>query len=297
VRASTRLRSTRDADAFRCAGCLARQQHFQSASVSRRPWRWGLCLSECLRDLAGEAPRMWSECISRSFAVVSSIVVALVPTGCWGGGASHRQTRQPISTTVGGMKLVPVARVKGICRQAAGRVGFPIACPAVLPRGSHPFWATGFGRGECDPGSCGPVRFPRWTWVGTYFPTDHGLAHVVVASVPHEVDLHRFVYLIGTITPHRSRRVVVAARTAVRGHAAAYVHPSLDWTRLLASGASSSWAKRFSSGMSPAAPTLSVYRDATVPGLSRRRSRARSTSSKRRAPDPGRWRDRALAMK
>jgi hypothetical protein len=160
--------------------------------------------------------------------IVSSVVVALVATGCWGRSASHRQTRQPAGTTVGGVKLVPVARVKGMCLQAAGRVGFPIACPAVLPRGSRPFWASGFARGECDPGSCGRVRLPRWTWVGTYFPTDRGLAHVVVASVPHEIDPHRFVYVIGTVTPHRSRRVVVAAQTTVRGHGAAYVHPSLN---------------------------------------------------------------------
>jgi len=64
--------------------------------------------------------------------------------------------------------------------------------------------------------------------VGTYFATDRGLAHVVVASVPHEVEPHRFVYLVGTIKPHRSRRVVVAAETTVKGHAAQYVRPSLN---------------------------------------------------------------------
>ena len=159
--------------------------------------------------------------------VFSAVVVALAATGCWGGG-SHRQTQQPAGTTTNGVKLVPVAQLKGMCLQAASRVAFPIACPAALPRGSHPFWATGFSRGECDPGSCGPVRLPRWTWVGTYFPTDRGLAHVVVASVPQEIDPQRFVYLIGTIRPHRSHRVVVAAETTVRGHPAKYVHPSLN---------------------------------------------------------------------
>jgi hypothetical protein len=72
------------------------------------------------------------------------------------------------------------------------------------------------------------VRLPRWTWVGTYFPIDRGLAHVVVASVPQEIDPQRFVYLIGTIRPYRSHRVVVVAETTVRGHPAKYVHPSLN---------------------------------------------------------------------
>jgi hypothetical protein len=164
----------------------------------------------------------------RVVGIVASVVVALMATGCWGGGASHRQTRQPPGTTVGRVKLVPVARLKGMCLQAAARVGFPIACPAVFPSGSHPFWATGFSRGECDPGSCGPVRLPRWTWVGTYFPIDRGLGHVVVASVPHVIDPHRFVYLIGTIRPHRSRRVEVVGKTTVTGYAAEYVRPSLN---------------------------------------------------------------------
>ena len=159
--------------------------------------------------------------------VVSAAVVALAATGCWGAGDAHRQTQQPAGTATS-VKLVPVAQQKGMCLQAASRVRFPIACPAALPRGSHPFWATGFSLGECDPGSCGPVRLPRWTWVGTYFPTDRGLAHVVVASVPQEIDPQRFVYLIGTIRPHRSDLVVVAAETTVRGHPAKYVHPSLN---------------------------------------------------------------------
>jgi hypothetical protein len=160
--------------------------------------------------------------------VVSALVVALAATGCWGGGDSHRKTQQPVGTTTTGVLLVPVAQLKGMCLRAASRARFPIACPAALPRGSHPFWATGFSRGECDLGSCGPVSLPRWTWVGTYFPIDRGLAHVVVASVPREIDPQRFVYLIGTIRPHRSHRVVVAAETTVRGNPAKYVHPSLN---------------------------------------------------------------------
>ncbi len=160
--------------------------------------------------------------------VASAVVAALAATGGWAGGDSHRKTHQPASTTTSGVKLVPIPRLKGMCLQAASQVRFPIACPAALPRGSRPFWATGFSRGECDPGSCGPVRLPRWTWVGTYFPIDRGLAHVVVASVPQEIDPQRFVYLIGTIRPHRSQRVLVAAETTVRGHPAKYVHPSLN---------------------------------------------------------------------
>jgi hypothetical protein len=181
-----------------------------------------------LRDLAGETARTVVQMRKRVVGMVPSVVVALIATGCWGGGDSHQGAQQRVSAAVSGVELLPALRVKGMCLEAAGRVGFPIACPAVLPRGSHPFWATGFGRGECDPGSCGPVRLPRWTWVGTYFPTGRGLGHVVVASVPHVIDPHQFVYLIGTITPHRSRRVEVVAKTTVRGHAAEYVRPSLN---------------------------------------------------------------------
>lgn len=165
----------------------------------------------------------------RLVCLVASLIVALSATGCWNGGASRRgRSSSPASIAVGGVELVPAVRMNDMCLQAAGRVGFPIACPPVLPRGSHPFWATGFQRGECDPTTCGPVRLPRWTWVGTYFPIRGRLGHVVVASVPYLIDRHEFVYLVGTITPHRSRRVEVIAETIVRGHAAKYVRPSLD---------------------------------------------------------------------
>jgi hypothetical protein len=136
---------------------------------------------------------------------------------------------------VGGLELDRAVEVNGKlprlareCAQAAKRAGFPIACPTALPRGSNPFWGNGFSRGECDPGTCGAVRLPRWTWVGTYFPIGAGLGHLVVASAPHVIDPGSFIYLVGTVKPHPSRRVRIAGETTVRGHAATYVHPSLN---------------------------------------------------------------------
>jgi hypothetical protein len=165
------------------------------------------------------------------------LVVAVMTTGCSGGGASHTRSARsnPAQIGVGGLELQRAVQVNGKppklargCAQEAKRAGFPIACPTALPRGSHPFWADGFSRGECDPGTCGPVRLPRWTWVGTYFPIGAGLGHVVVASAPHVIDPRSFIYLVGTIKPHPSRQVTIAGETTVRGHAAKYVHPSLN---------------------------------------------------------------------
>jgi|SRR5436190_5712133 len=66
------------------------------------------------------------------------------------------------------------------------------------------------------------------TWVGSYFPVGAGLGHVVVASAPHMIDPRSFIYLVGTIKPHPSRRVRIAGEITVRGHAAKYVHPFLN---------------------------------------------------------------------
>jgi hypothetical protein len=114
------------------------------------------------------------------------------------------------------------------CAPAAERAGFPIACPVALPRGSDPFWGNGFSRGECEPRTLGTMRLRRWTWVGAYFPIGAGFGHVVVASAPRVIDPSSFIYLVGTAKPHPSRRVMLAGETTVRGHAANYVHPSLN---------------------------------------------------------------------
>jgi hypothetical protein len=173
----------------------------------------------------------------RNVGILVSVVVALMATGCRGGGASHARNARsnPVQTAVGGLELDRAVEANGKptklareCAQAATRAGFPIACPTALPRGSHPFWGNGFSRGECDPGTCGPVRLPRWTWLGTYFSIGTGLGHVVVASAPRVIDPRSFIYLVGTITPHPSRRVKVVSETTVMGHAAKYVSPSLN---------------------------------------------------------------------
>jgi hypothetical protein len=62
----------------------------------------------------------------------------------------------------------------------------------------------------------------------TYFRIGRRLGHVVIASVPQAIEAQRFLYLVGTAKPHWSRRVTVLGTTTVRGHAAQYVHPSLD---------------------------------------------------------------------
>jgi hypothetical protein len=164
------------------------------------------------------------------------VLVALSATGCRGGGRSHGKTESnPVHIAIGGLELDRVGQAKAKptrlvreCARAAKRAGFRIACPTMLPRGANPFWGNGFSRGECDPGTCGTVRLPRWTWVGTYFPIGTGLGHLVVASAPQVIDPRAFIYLVGTITPHPSRRVKVAGETKIRGHAAKYVHPSLN---------------------------------------------------------------------
>ncbi len=158
----------------------------------------------------------------RALAILVA-TAALVAAGC-----SHQKGGSSTAIQVGGVDLVPASSVEDMCRRAADSVGFAVACPAVLPRGSHPFWAAGFQRGECDPGACGPARKPRWTWVGTHFEAAGGVGHVVVASVPEVVDPKRFVYLVGTVAPHPSRQVRVLAETQVNGQTAEYVHPSLD---------------------------------------------------------------------
>jgi hypothetical protein len=94
------------------------------------------------RDLSGEMARTVVWMRKAVLLVVSAAVVPLASTGCWGGGDSHRKTQQAAGTTTSGVKLVPIAQLKGMCLQAASRVRFPIACPAALPRGSHPFWAV-----------------------------------------------------------------------------------------------------------------------------------------------------------
>ena len=130
---------------------------------------------------------------------------------------------------VGGVSDARPHRVSQLMREcdlAANTAGFAIACPlGGLAPGSSPLSGSGFSRG----GGCGvsgPVRLPRWTWVGSYDPADPG--HVVVASVPETVSPGAFVYLLGTAKPHRSARVTIAGYTSVRGHRGEYVHPSLD---------------------------------------------------------------------
>ena len=145
----------------------------------------------------------------------------LTGTGCAGG-----LTMTPGDAVPRPANAAPGALGRA-CAQAARRVGFAIACPSRLPSGSAPFWGNGFGRGECDPGACGPQLRPRRTWVGWYFPIAGGVGHVIVMSVPTRVAPSRFVYLVGTVTPHLSRHVAVVAETRVRGQRAVEVRPSL----------------------------------------------------------------------
>lgn len=156
--------------------------------------------------------------------------IALTAVGC-----RVSAKPRPAERDVGALTLEPAVKASEKptllareCAHAAQRAGFPIACPSTLPRASNPFWGDGFGGGECDPKTSERVRLSRWTWVGTYFPIGAGLGHVVVASAPHIIEPSSFIYLVGTVEPHLSRRVTVAGEATVRGHAAKYVHPSLN---------------------------------------------------------------------
>ena len=169
--------------------------------------------------------------------LVLPTVVALTAAGCGAGRRSHvgSPTANPAPIEVGGQTLERVVAANGKpstlareCARAAKGAAFPIACPAALPRGSNPFWGNGFSPGECAQGASGTVRLRRWTWVGAYVPIGARLGHIVVASAPQVIDPRSFIYLVGTVEPRPSRRVKVAGKTMVRGHAAKYVHPSLN---------------------------------------------------------------------
>ena len=157
------------------------------------------------------------------------VAAVLLTAACGTGSRAHANgeaTRIEVAAVRPTVAARRSAQTLRECERAASRAGFPIACPTVLPRGSKPFWSSGFAiGGGCNPDP-GPTLRPRWTWVGAFFRIRHVFGRVVVASAPQRVAPRAFIYWLGSAKPRRSPHVTIAGVTTVRGHVAEYVHPS-----------------------------------------------------------------------